>query len=68
MCHKFDKFLADSRIIRLLPQFLGKHFYKRKKIPLQINLGAQDLASEFSKCLKVTTLALSNTGSTSMVR
>lgn len=67
LCHKFDKFLADARIIRLLPQFLGKHFYSRKKIPVQVNLSAKDLAAEVAKGLKMTTLALSNTGSTSMV-
>ena len=43
LCNKFDLFLADSRIIRLLPQFLGKSFYKRKRIPLQIDLKAKDL-------------------------
>ena len=43
LCNKFDLFLADDRIIRLLPQFLGKSFYKRKKIPLQINLKSKDL-------------------------
>ena len=43
LCNRFDLFLADDRIIRLVPQFLGKCFYKRKKIPLQINLKAKDL-------------------------
>ncbi len=33
LCHKFDAFLADDCIMRLLPQFLGKAFYKRKKFP-----------------------------------
>ena len=31
LCHKFDRFLADERIVRLLPKFLGKPFYKRKR-------------------------------------
>ena len=31
LCHKFDKFLADVRILRRIPMFLGKAFYKRKK-------------------------------------
>ena len=43
LSNKFDLFLADDRIIRMVPQFLGKSFYKKKKIPLQINLKAKDL-------------------------
>ena len=42
LSNKFDLFLADDRIIRLLPKFLGKPFYSRKKLPLQINLQAKD--------------------------
>lgn len=67
LCHRFDKFLADDRIIRFLPQFLGKAFYKRKKIPVQVNLMAKDLKAEFSKCLNTTILPLKNTGSCSTV-
>ena len=43
LSNKFDLFLADDRIIRMVPHFLGKSFYKKKKIPLQINLKAKDL-------------------------
>ncbi len=31
LSNRFDKFLADDRIIRLLPKFLGKPFYGRKR-------------------------------------
>jgi len=67
LCHMFDQFLADDRIIRLLPQFLGKPFYKRKKLPIQVNLSAKDLPGEFAKCLNTTILPLKNMGSCSMV-
>jgi len=67
LCHMFDQFLADDRIIRLLPPFLGKPFYKRKKLPLQVNLSAKDLPAEFAKCLNTTQLPLKNTGSCSNV-
>jgi len=67
LCNKFDLFLADARIIRLLPQFLGKHFYKRKKLPLQIDLNSRDLAAEFQRCVSTTQLAMTHTGATSMV-
>ena len=40
---RYDVFLADTRIMRLLPKFLGKPFYARKKFPVPINLNANDL-------------------------
>jgi len=67
LCHRFDQFLADARVIRLLPQFLGKAFYKRKKLPIQVNLQASDLPAEFSRCLNTTQLPIKNTGSCSTV-
>jgi hypothetical protein len=36
LVHKFDAFLADKCIVRLLSGFLGKPFYKRKKFPLPV--------------------------------
>jgi len=27
----YDTFLADARIVRLLPSHLGKHFFKQKR-------------------------------------
>ena len=36
LCHKFDVFLADETIFRLLPAFLGKAFYKRKIFPRSV--------------------------------
>uniref|UniRef100_A0A2K6G3X3 Ribosomal L1 domain-containing protein 1 n=1 Tax=Propithecus coquereli TaxID=379532 RepID=A0A2K6G3X3_PROCO len=34
----FDFFLTDARIRRLLPTFIGRHFYQRKKVPVSVNL------------------------------
>ena len=31
LCQKFDIFLVDDRILRLIPKFLGKPFYRRKR-------------------------------------
>ena len=67
LSNKFDLFLADDRIIRLLPQFLGKNFFKRKKIPLQINLRHKDLQAEFSRCLMTTQLPMKHAGACSNV-
>ena len=31
LCQKFDIFLVDERIARLVPKFLGKPFYSKKR-------------------------------------
>ena len=49
LCHRHEIFLADVRIVRFLPKFLGKCFYKKKKFPVQVNLEAQNLKKEFDK-------------------
>merc|ERR1740129_999130 len=67
LCHRFDLFLADARIIRLLPQFLGKPFYKRKKLPIQVDLSCKDLKGEMDRALNTVTLPLKHTGSCSSV-
>merc|ERR1719203_997464 len=67
LCHRFDLFLADARIIRLLPQFLGKAFYKRKKLPIQVDLNCKDLKGEMERALNTVTLPLKHTGSCSSV-
>ena len=63
LCHRHEAFLADVRIIRLLPKFLGKAFYKRKKFPIQVNLQAHDLQKEFDKAIRTVTLPAHNKGS-----
>ncbi|KAJ9128752.1 hypothetical protein P3X46_034513 [Hevea brasiliensis] len=36
LCDWYDMFFADKRVIPLLPKMLGKQFFKKKKIPEQI--------------------------------
>merc|ERR1719187_2754656 len=67
LCHLYDHFLADARIIRLLPQFLGKAFYKRKKFPVQVSLTHPSLASELDRALHTVCLPLRNAGSASVL-
>ncbi|KAF8369257.1 hypothetical protein HHK36_032732 [Tetracentron sinense] len=38
LCDSFDLFFADKRIIPLLPRLLGKQFFKKKKIPIPVDL------------------------------
>jgi len=65
---RFDKFLADDRIIRLLPPILGKAFYKRKKLPVQVNLRSKSLSAELTRAVNTVTLPLTNHGSCSSVK
>ncbi|NXS50275.1 RL1D1 protein, partial [Balaeniceps rex] len=63
LLNRFDLFLSDDRIKRLLPSHLGKHFYERKKAPLSVNLKARNLAKELQKHIQGTTLPVTNKGS-----
>ncbi|NXW48366.1 RL1D1 protein, partial [Nyctiprogne leucopyga] len=57
LLNRFDLFLSDDRIRRLLPSHLGKHFYERKK-----NLKAKNLGKELQKHIQGTTLPVTNKG------
>lgn len=67
LSNEFDLFLADSRIIRLLPSLLGKNFYGRKRNPIQVDLEAKDLKEEISKAVNNTRCILKNRGSSCLV-
>ncbi|NWY60299.1 RL1D1 protein, partial [Chionis minor] len=62
LLNRFDLFLSDDRIRRLLPSHLGKHFYERKKAPLSVNLKSKNLAKELRKHVQGTTLPVTNKG------
>ncbi|XP_043702628.1 ribosomal L1 domain-containing protein 1-like [Telopea speciosissima] len=38
LCNSYDLFFADKRVIPLLPKLLGKQFFKKKKIPIPVEL------------------------------
>ncbi|XP_009897237.2 ribosomal L1 domain-containing protein 1 [Dryobates pubescens] len=62
LLNRFDLFLSDDRIRRLLPSHLGRHFYERKKTPVSVNLKAKNLAKEINKHIQGTTLSVNNKG------
>uniref|UniRef100_A0A8C3VIX7 Ribosomal L1 domain-containing protein 1 n=1 Tax=Catagonus wagneri TaxID=51154 RepID=A0A8C3VIX7_9CETA len=64
----FDFFVTDSRIRRLLPSHLGRHFYNRKKVPVSVNLQAKNLSREIKDCIGGTVLNISKSGSCSTIR
>merc|ERR1719376_1588008 len=65
LARRFDIFLADDRIVRFLPKFLGKPFYARKKFPVPVNLRAKDLKKEVERGVHTINLPLSHHGTTS---
>uniref|UniRef100_UPI00398E7BD0 ribosomal L1 domain-containing protein 1 isoform X2 n=1 Tax=Pristiophorus japonicus TaxID=55135 RepID=UPI00398E7BD0 len=60
---RFDLFLADDRIRRLLSSHLGKHFYNSKKTPLSVKLSSKNLAKDLNNRIQGTILPVSNKGS-----
>ncbi|XP_036595391.1 ribosomal L1 domain-containing protein 1 [Trichosurus vulpecula] len=58
----FDLFLADERIRRLLPSHIGKHFYRRKKVPLSVDLTTKNLSEHIKRIVQGTSLTVSNHG------
>lgn len=67
LSNMFDRFLVDDRIARLLPGFLGKNFYGRKRFPIQVKLTAKELKKEFEKALTQTQCIISGRGSACQV-
>mmetsp|Transcript_29441 Transcript_29441/g.54032 ORF Transcript_29441/g.54032 Transcript_29441/m.54032 type:complete len:257 (-) Transcript_29441:40-810(-) len=42
LCNSYDLFIADDRIIRMLPKLIGKSFFHKKKQPIPIDFGTKD--------------------------
>ncbi|KAL5017819.1 hypothetical protein ScPMuIL_003541 [Solemya velum] len=66
LSNRFDVYLADERIVRLLPSLLGKNFYGRKKHPVQVNLIADDLKTEIERAVTNSRCIIGGKGPTSM--
>ena len=65
---EFDIFLADSRISRLAISHLGKEFYKRRKVPLCVNIEkdsksqTSNLSVQIEKLSKSTQVIMTSRG------
>lgn len=59
LCDQYDVFLADSRILPILPKLLGKSFFKKKKQPISVDLTKKDWALQIKKAVHATYLFLS---------
>ncbi|GAB4859118.1 hypothetical protein Ancab_010583 [Ancistrocladus abbreviatus] len=60
-------FFADKRVICLLPKLLGKHFYKKRKIPVSVELGHRNWKEQIERACGSALLFL-KMGTCSVVR
>ncbi|KAK7071010.1 hypothetical protein SK128_019479 [Halocaridina rubra] len=67
LANRVDIVLVDDTIMRRIPMFLGKHFYKKRKFPVQVNLKAKNLLAEIEKALTQTVLWLPMTGNSALM-
>ncbi|KAI3761849.1 hypothetical protein L1987_52271 [Smallanthus sonchifolius] len=49
LCDSYDMFFADKRIIPLLPKLLGKQFFKKKKLPLGVDLSHKNWKEQIER-------------------
>ncbi|XP_059620066.1 ribosomal L1 domain-containing protein CG13096 [Phlebotomus argentipes] len=62
LAQSFDVFLADSRIYNRVMPLVGKHFLKRKKLPIALKMDCEDLEESVAKALRFTIYRQSNAG------
>uniref|UniRef100_A0A7S3GEC6 Ribosomal L1 domain-containing protein 1 n=1 Tax=Palpitomonas bilix TaxID=652834 RepID=A0A7S3GEC6_9EUKA len=67
LCSDFDFFLADDRVLPLLPRLIGKTFYDKKKYPIAVDMKKKDLAKELTRALEATYFHINN-GNCSVVK
>ncbi|XP_022741290.1 ribosomal L1 domain-containing protein 1-like [Durio zibethinus] len=67
LCDSYDMFFADKRIIPLLPRLLGKQFFKKKKIPVPVDLKHNNWKEQIHKACASAMLFLSS-GTCSVVK
>ncbi|XP_076959917.1 uncharacterized protein LOC143636129 [Bidens hawaiensis] len=49
LCDSYDMFFADKRVIHLLPKLLGKQFFRKKKLPLGVDLGHRNWKEQIER-------------------
>jgi len=68
LAKRIDVVIGVKSIAKLLPSILGREFYKKKKIPLELELYDEyDWSNEFEKVLKKSVFNISLTGKTSTI-
>ncbi|CAN6467864.1 unnamed protein product [Victoria cruziana] len=67
LCGSYDLFFADKRVIPLLPPLLGKSFFRKKKIPLPVELTHKNWKGQMQNACNSTFLFL-RSGTCSVVK
>lgn len=49
LCGSYDLFLVDRRIVHFLPRLLGSSFFKKKKLPLSLDLGHKNWKEQIER-------------------
>lgn len=67
LCGSYDLFFADKRVIPLLPRLLGKQFFKKKKIPIPVDLTKGNWKEQINRACSSGLLYL-RTGTCSIIK
>ena len=49
LCASYQLFLADARVLPMLPPLLGKTFFQKKRLPTAVDLTKKDLRAELER-------------------
>ena len=66
LCASYGMFLADARVITVLPKLLGKTFFLKKKQPIPVDMTKGDLKKEIARAIGSTYMHM-NTGTCTYV-
>ncbi|KAH6588503.1 hypothetical protein BASA61_005899 [Batrachochytrium salamandrivorans] len=58
LCATYEMFLADERVLALLPPLLGKTFFEKKKHPAAVDLKKTNVKAEIERAINCTYLHL----------
>ncbi|KAL5079103.1 hypothetical protein RYX36_007524 [Vicia faba] len=67
LCNSYDLFFADKSVVPLLPRLLGKQFFKKRKVPVQVDLKKRNWKEQIEKALSSALLFL-RTGTCSVLK
>ncbi|KAF9583324.1 hypothetical protein BGW38_009750 [Lunasporangiospora selenospora] len=67
LCASYGLFLADARVIPVLPKLLGKTFFLKKKQPIPVDLTKSDLKKEIERAISSTYMHI-NQGTCSAIK
>ncbi|XP_047938770.1 ribosomal L1 domain-containing protein 1-like [Salvia hispanica] len=51
LCNSYDVFLVDKRVVHLLPKLIGKELFRKKKLPLGVDMGKKNLKLQVERVL-----------------